>query len=79
MAVLICVDNVAIAFRFLEVGVISVVATAFAASVAKFDVTKSVTRFKKKKKCSNKGISLLSLCKSICSQWLGMLKSLSNR
>ena len=48
-AVLRCVDEVGNAFGFVEVGVISVVATTFAVSFSKYDVTKSVMRFKKVK------------------------------
>lgn len=48
-AVLKCVDEVANAFGFVDVGVISVVATTFVVSFSKYDVTKSVMRFKKVK------------------------------
>ena len=48
-AVLKCVDEVANAFGFVEVGVISFVAMTFAVSFSKYDVTKSVMRFRKVK------------------------------
>ena len=48
-AVLKCVVEVAKAFGFVDVGVISVVATTFVVSFSKYDVTKSVMRFKKVK------------------------------